>query len=120
METSTSAAAVAAMATVCGALETGLLLRCMADGLDVVAVRIVDEGAVVVLVVVGTDPGGPVVLSAGHDRRLVEAIDRLPIRCAQRDVRRRARSPRSAIQKLDPSSLPNPQALNSGNSALTE
>ena len=44
----------------------------MADRLHVVAVRIVDEGCVVVLVVVRAQARRPVVDAAGGDRRLVE------------------------------------------------
>ena len=59
----------------------------MADGLDVVAVGVVDIRPVVVLVVVRPHAGRTVVLAARGDGGLVEAVDRLPIGCPERDVR---------------------------------
>ena len=47
----------------------------MAHGLDVVAVRIEDEGAVIVLVVVGPRTRRAVVAAARPDRGAVERID---------------------------------------------
>jgi len=50
----------------------------VADGFDVVAVRVQDEGAVVVLVVVGAQAGRAV----AFDQELVaERVQRLPVEC---------------------------------------
>jgi hypothetical protein len=46
----------------------------MAHRLDVVALRVDDEGAVVVRVVLGAQAGGAVVLAAGGDRGGVEGV----------------------------------------------
>jgi hypothetical protein len=48
----------------------------VANGLDVVAVGVVDEGGVVGLVVVRAQARRAVVLSADRDRGLVEGVDR--------------------------------------------
>ena len=47
----------------------------MADGFDIVAVRVDDEGAVIVGVVVRADARRAVVLAAGSQRRRVEGVD---------------------------------------------
>src|SRR5690606_38615133 len=49
-------------------------------------VGIEDEGAIVVLVIVRTQPGGPVVLAACRERRAIEGVDLLPVSCSKRDV----------------------------------
>src|SRR5437870_13433835 len=51
-------------------LGTQVFASCVADGLDVVAVRVVHEGPVVVLVVVLPNAGWAVVRGAGSERRL--------------------------------------------------
>lgn len=58
----------------------------MADGLDVVAVGIGDERAVVVLVVVRAHAGRAVVLAIGSDRGDVERLDLGASLGAKRDV----------------------------------
>src|SRR5689334_22603522 len=62
--------------------------RRMADRLDVVAVRIEHERAVVIRVIVRPQSGRPVVAPARRYRRLVERVDLLPIRGAKGDMRR--------------------------------
>ena len=47
----------------------------MANRLDIVAVRIEDEGGVVVRVIMRTQAGGAVVLAAGSQRGPVKGID---------------------------------------------
>src|ERR1700684_2848777 len=51
------------------------LLRQVADGLDVVAVRIEHEGAVIILMVVGPWARPAIVLAACRDRCRVKSID---------------------------------------------
>ena len=58
----------------------------MADGLDVVAVRVEDVGAVVVLVVDRARTGRFVVDSAGGQSRLVEGVDNVPRVASKGDV----------------------------------
>lgn len=50
----------------------------MADGLDVMAIRIESEGGVVVGVIVGSQARFAIVGSAGDQRRRIKSIDRLP------------------------------------------
>ena len=50
----------------------------MADRLDVVAVRVKDEGPVIVGRVLGSHAGPPVLSPAGGQRGLVERIDLFP------------------------------------------
>ena len=74
------------------------LFGVVADGLDVVAVGVEDEGAVVVGVVHGADAGRAVVLAAGGDRGLVEGVDLRAVLGAEGDVgvrRWSCRRPRS-------------------------
>src|ERR1700746_449475 len=47
----------------------------MADGLDIVAVGVADEGAVIVLVIMRPQARRAVVAPTRRDRRLVEGID---------------------------------------------
>src|SRR5512133_521173 len=58
----------------------------MEDGLDVVAVGVVYERSVVVLVVVGPQPGRTVVLAASCGRSLVERVHGRTVRALERDV----------------------------------
>ena len=60
----------------------------MADGLDVVTVRVEHEGAVVVRVVVRPQPRRAIVLAAGRERRVIERIDRRSIVRGDRHVQR--------------------------------
>ena len=48
----------------------------MADGLDVVASRVLEEGAVVVGMIIGPDPRSTVVLGPGLESGGVEFVDR--------------------------------------------
>ena len=59
----------------------------VADRLDVVAVRIEDEGGVVVRGVLWAEAGGAVVHSSGGDGRDVERVDRGAVVALERDVR---------------------------------
>ena len=59
----------------------------VADRLDVVAVRIEDEGGVVVRGVLRAEAGGAVVRSSGGDGRDVERVDRGAVVALERDVR---------------------------------
>jgi len=61
------------------ALQSNGLLGLMADGLDIVAVRIEDEGAVVVLMILRSQTRWPVVSAACGQGRLMKRIDRVPI-----------------------------------------
>jgi hypothetical protein len=65
------------------------LRRVMADGLDIIAVRIVDERAVIVRMIFFSQPGGAVVTSACAEGRLMERINYGTIRRRKRDVHRR-------------------------------
>src|SRR5258708_40095434 len=58
----------------------------MAYRLDVVAVGIEHEGAVVIRVVVRPQPRRAVILAAGGERRTVEGVDRCAIIGGDRDV----------------------------------
>ena len=69
------------------------LLRRVADGLDVVAVGVADERAVVVRVVLGPHPRLVQHLGAGRDRGVEERAHRGPVGRDERDVRSRG-SPR--------------------------
>ena len=60
--------------------------RRVADGLDVVAVRVEDEGAVVVWMIKGTGSGRAVVLRAGSHSSLVERVDGGAIFRVERDM----------------------------------
>src|SRR6266511_1104028 len=64
------------------------LFRQVADRLDVVAVRIVRVGAVVMLVVLRPEPRLAVVLSARGQRRRMERVDGGAVWARERDVRR--------------------------------
>src|SRR6266511_1133786 len=64
------------------------LFRQVADRLDVVAVRIVRVGAVVMLVVLRPEPRLAVVLAARGQRRRVERVDGGAVWARERDVRR--------------------------------
>src|SRR5664279_5904499 len=68
----------------------------MVNGLDVVAVGIEHEGAVVVWMVVRTQSGGAIVDPAGRDRRFIKSADRLPMLRGKGDMRS---SPRIAPQR---------------------
>ena len=59
----------------------------MADGLDVVAVGVAHERAVVVLVVLGPHRGLVQHLGAGGHGGLEEGVDRRPVGRRERDVR---------------------------------
>lgn len=50
----------------------------MADGLDVMAIRIESEGGVVVGVIVGSQARFAIICSAGTQRRRIKSINRLP------------------------------------------
>ena len=50
-------------------------LRPLTDGLDVVSVRVVDESAVVVLVIVGSNTRRSVVVPAGRECGFIERVD---------------------------------------------
>ena len=60
--------------------------RLVADGLDVVSVRIEHIGAVVVRVVVRAQPGRAVVLAAGGDGGAIEGVDGGPVLGCDRNV----------------------------------
>jgi hypothetical protein len=79
----------AALVTRCVSVWTRLprLLRDVADGLDVVAVGVADEPAVVTGMVFRPVPRLVQDLGAGADRHLDERADRGPIRRSERDVR---------------------------------
>src|SRR5581483_9806685 len=59
----------------------------MADGLDVVPVGVVDEGAVIVRVVVLADSGSAVVDPVRREGSLVEGVDRRAVGRGEGDVR---------------------------------
>jgi len=59
----------------------------MADGLDIVAVRVTDEGTVVAGVVFGPDAGRMQYLGADRGRLSEKPVDGLPADRAERDVR---------------------------------
>src|SRR5436190_1849184 len=63
------------------------LTACWAPGLDVVAVGVPHEGAVVVGVVVGPDAGFVEYFGASTHRCLEEGPYRGPVGCRERDVR---------------------------------
>ena len=65
----------------------------MGDGLDVVALRVEDERAVVVRVVLRADAGAAVVVAAGRERRRMECVHRRAVRRGEGDVQRRRRGP---------------------------
>jgi hypothetical protein len=58
----------------------------MTAGFDRVTLRVEDEGAVVIRMVLGTKARLAVVLAAGLDRRLVEGVDRLARLCREGDM----------------------------------
>ena len=58
----------------------------MADGFDVVAVRIKDEGPIVARVVLGPEPGTTVVAPARRDGRLVEGLHARAVGSGEGDV----------------------------------
>src|SRR5262252_5962481 len=58
----------------------------MADGLDVVAIRVEHEGAVVVRMVVPPQAGRAIVLSACRERGAIEGVDRGAVLGNERDV----------------------------------
>src|SRR3989442_5472194 len=60
----------------------------VADGLDVMTVRIEHKRAVVVRVIVRPQSGRAVVAPARRHRRLVERVDLFPVRGAEGDMRR--------------------------------
>src|ERR1700753_1343003 len=64
------------------------LFRQVADSLDIMATQVKHKGAVIVRMEVGADAGRSVILAAGGQRRLVERIDRRPIRRGERDMDR--------------------------------
>ena len=66
-----------------------MILGVMADGLDVVAVRVVHEGAIVSRVVMGPDARGAIADAAGGERGRVERADLGACRDAERDMDRR-------------------------------
>ncbi len=65
---------------------TGQLLRRVAHGLDVVAIRVTDERAVVVLVILGPDARFVQHVSTGADSGSEERPHRLTIGSAERDM----------------------------------
>jgi hypothetical protein len=58
--------------------RAGLAGAAVVDGLDAVAARVAQERAVVVVVVLGAQPGCAVVGVAGRDPDAVELVDELP------------------------------------------
>ena len=58
----------------------------MADGLDVVAVRVEHEGSVIIGVIMGTKAGRPVVLAASGNRGGIERIDLGAARSGESDM----------------------------------
>ena len=98
---------------------SSLVRGSVADGLDVVAVGIEDEGAVVVLVVVVADPGRAVVGPAGGERGRVERVHRRPV--GRSRTRRASRADRLPLRRSRSSGLPagpNP-TMRCGNSMTT-
>src|SRR5437016_13726827 len=85
-------------------------LRSVADDLDVVAVEIEDERAIVVRMVLRPQARPTVVATAHPQRRLVEGAHLSPVRSREGDVHGR----RGLAVAADPGSgvapLPNPQA----------
>src|SRR5262245_19516969 len=67
--------------------EAGALLRCVADGFDVVPIGVTHEAAVVGGVVFGPQPGLMQHLGARIHRCLVERPDRGPVARSEGDVR---------------------------------
>jgi hypothetical protein len=59
----------------------------MADGFDVVTVRIENERRVLMPVIVRTQPRLAIVPPAGRDSRLMEGVDPRPIRGGEGDVK---------------------------------
>ena len=51
----------------------------MRYGLDIVAVRIENESAVIILVIMGSQSGGAIVTRAGSNCRFIEGVDFLAI-----------------------------------------
>src|SRR3954451_13281073 len=64
------------------------LFRRVANRLDVVAVRVEHEGAVIGRVIMRPNAGRPVVAPARRDRRLVELVHRGAVLCQDRDMHR--------------------------------
>src|SRR5262245_33964190 len=58
----------------------------MADGLDIVAVGIEDEGAVIVGMIMRPDARRAVVSAACRDRRAIKGVDGGPVRRCEGDV----------------------------------
>src|SRR5512144_1105839 len=67
-------------------------VRSMANGFDVVPVRVEDKRGVVVGMVVRTDAGGAVIPSPGCERRFPETMHTLPGSASKRDMNRRFRA----------------------------
>jgi hypothetical protein len=70
----------------CDAVEAPALCRPVADGFDVVAVWIQDEGAVVVLVVVGARAGRAVVAASGRQPGSMERLHGGPVGAGDGDM----------------------------------
>ena len=75
------------------------LIRAVADRLDVVAVRVEDERAVVVRVVDLANAGPAVVAAAGRERGCMEGVHRLAILGRERHVHAAVRA---AVPPPDP------------------
>src|ERR1700730_16631711 len=58
----------------------------MANCLDIVAIAVVDESAVVVWMILRAKPGRSVVFAAGRDRGIIECFDGGAIRCREGDM----------------------------------
>ena len=88
----------------------------MEDGLHIVSVRVDDVGGVVPGVVVRPLAGSPVGASAGSQRGLVEAVDRLAVRCGKGEVNQARRLSDHEREILAP---PGPKAISPLSSATS-